>query len=129
MPQGTRPGPYTSQETRDIARRLRHQMTPASLRLWSRLRGKGLRGLKFRREHPIGNFVVDFYCHAARIAIELNGFAFEESDEEASKRAAFLAEREVEVLRIHQRTGPLSNPHGVRENRPHQPGPSGRGCD
>jgi very-short-patch-repair endonuclease len=40
--------------------------------LWKRLRGENL-GFRFRRQHPIGDFVLDFFCHAARLAVEIDG--------------------------------------------------------
>ncbi|HIP95769.1 MAG TPA: DUF559 domain-containing protein, partial [Anaerolineae bacterium] len=49
------------------ARELRQPQTPAESRLWSRLRNRQLSGFKFRRQHPIGRFIVDFYCAACRL--------------------------------------------------------------
>ena len=56
-----------------IARQLRANQTDAERRLWSRLRNKQLEGARFRRQVPIGKYVVDFYCHAARLIIEIDG--------------------------------------------------------
>jgi len=55
------------------ARRLRRASTDAEQKLWSRLRNKQLRGLKFRRQMPIGPFIADFACVEARIVIEVDG--------------------------------------------------------
>jgi very-short-patch-repair endonuclease len=55
------------------ARELRTRQTPAESILWDALRGRRLAGLKFRRQHPIGTFVVDFCCPDRRLAIELDG--------------------------------------------------------
>lgn len=55
-----------------VARRLRAEPTDAESRLWSRLRG-GRLGKRFTRQFPVGNFVVDFACRSAKIAIELDG--------------------------------------------------------
>jgi very-short-patch-repair endonuclease len=57
----------------EIARRLRREATDAERKLWSRLRGSQLRGLKFRRQMPIGAFIADFACVKARLAIEVDG--------------------------------------------------------
>ncbi len=57
----------------DVARKLRGTMTDAERRLWSHLRASQLGGIKFTRQMPIGDFVVDFACRSARIAIELDG--------------------------------------------------------
>ncbi len=56
-----------------VARKLRNDMTDAERRLWTHLRASQLGGVKFTRQFPIGNFVVDFACRSARIAIELDG--------------------------------------------------------
>jgi very-short-patch-repair endonuclease len=52
---------------------LRKNMTKAEIILWSKLKGKHLKGLKFRRQYGINNYVVDFYCPELRLAIELDG--------------------------------------------------------
>jgi very-short-patch-repair endonuclease len=56
-----------------LAAELRHSMTPAESILWNALRTKQLGGFKFRRQHPINQIIVDFYCHEARLSIEVNG--------------------------------------------------------
>jgi very-short-patch-repair endonuclease len=48
-------------------------MTPSENILWQHLRKKRLSGILFRRQHPISNFIVDFYCHEARLVIEIDG--------------------------------------------------------
>ena len=57
----------------NVARKLRGDMTDAERRLWSHLRASQFGGIKFIRQHPIGDFVVDFACRSARLAIELDG--------------------------------------------------------
>lgn len=52
---------------------LRHNLTPAEAALWSLLNKKQLEDRKFRRQHSIGNYIVDFYCPAEKLAIELDG--------------------------------------------------------
>ena len=59
--------------TRELARELRKQMTPAERALWQRLRRNQLDGWHFRRQHPVGNFVVDFFCAKARLVVEVDG--------------------------------------------------------
>ena len=58
---------------RTFARRLRTESTDAERKLWSLLRGKQLNGLPFRRQHPIGGYIVDFVCLKANLVIELDG--------------------------------------------------------
>ena len=55
------------------SRRLRKDMTDAEKLLWSKIRGKQLRGFQVYRQKPIGRFVVDFYCPNANLVIELDG--------------------------------------------------------
>jgi len=55
------------------ARELRKSMTEAEVMLWEKLRNKKLKGLKFRRQHPIAGYIADFYCHEIKLIIELDG--------------------------------------------------------
>ena len=55
------------------AKELRKQATPAEKILWEQLRGRRLLGLKFRRQHPLGTYIVDFYCPAQRLVVEIDG--------------------------------------------------------
>jgi very-short-patch-repair endonuclease len=61
------------QSPRDFSRSLRRSQTDAERHLWSRLRDRQLVGVKFRRQHPIGPFVVDFCCVERCLIIELDG--------------------------------------------------------
>ena len=63
----------TSASVQQRARELRQEMTPAEYLLWTRLRNQKLAGLKFRRQHPVGPFIVDFYCAAYRLVVEIDG--------------------------------------------------------
>ena len=56
-----------------IAGNLRHSMTQAERMLWEHLRNRKLSGFKFRRQHPFNEIILDFYCHDARLSIELDG--------------------------------------------------------
>ena len=56
-----------------FAKQLRQGQTDAERLLWQVLRGRNLKGFKFRRQHPVGGYILDFYCHAAHLAIELDG--------------------------------------------------------
>ncbi len=55
------------------AKRLRNRMTEAEKVLWNVLKNKQLESLKFRRQHPISVYVLDFFCHKAKLGIELDG--------------------------------------------------------
>src|SRR5881394_3542767 len=56
-----------------FGRKLRQSSTKAEEILWQHLRNKKLDGLKFRRQHPLDNFIVDFYCHEKSLAVEVDG--------------------------------------------------------
>ncbi len=67
-------------------------MTPAEIKLWERLRNRRLAGLKFRRQHPLGPFIADFYCPEHRLVVEVDGEIHtftRENDEARTQR--FLA--------------------------------------
>lgn len=55
------------------ARFLKKVMTPAEELLWQQLRGRRFKGHKFRRQHPLKSFIADFYCHSAKLVIEIDG--------------------------------------------------------
>ncbi len=64
---------YNKAKWKDRRRQLRNDATKAERLLWWRLRGKQLDGLKFRRQYGVGEYVIDFYCPAARLGIEIDG--------------------------------------------------------
>ncbi len=82
-----------------VARRLRKTMTDAERRLWSALRGRRLRGYKFRRQHPLGAFIVDFACIEHQLAVEADGGQHAESTDD-SRRTAWLERQGWRVLRF-----------------------------
>jgi very-short-patch-repair endonuclease len=57
----------------DLSRKLRKRMTPGEKILWKKLRRKKINGVRIRRQHPIEYFIADFYCHEARLVIEVDG--------------------------------------------------------
>jgi very-short-patch-repair endonuclease len=71
--------------TLSIARRLRSNQTDAEIRLWYLLRSRRFRSYKFRRQHPVGRFIVDFVCLAQRLVIEVDGG--QHQDQAATDRA------------------------------------------
>jgi len=77
-------------------------MTMPERILWSRLRAGRLHGLKFRRQHPLGSYIADFYCDAAAVVIEVDGFtshSYVLHDRDAI-RTLWLESRDVMVLRV-----------------------------
>jgi very-short-patch-repair endonuclease len=87
------------------AREMRKNLTPPEARLWQALRGHRLNGLKFRRQHPIGPFIFDFYCVSARLAVEVDGSIHTPGDnpKRDDSRDAWLERHAVTVLRIEAR--------------------------
>ena len=83
-------------------RALRRDQTDAEGVLWRDLRGRRLAGFKFRRQHPLGPFILDFYCPERKLAIELDGGQHFEPARRAydSRRSEFLTARGITVLRF-----------------------------
>jgi very-short-patch-repair endonuclease len=86
----------------NLCRKLRQKQTNAEKLLWKRLRRKHLNGLKFRRQHPIGRYIADFFCPEARLAIELDGgiHQFKDQKEYDKARQEIIEVREIRVLRV-----------------------------
>jgi very-short-patch-repair endonuclease len=84
------------------AQRLRRKATDAEKRLWSHLRNRKAAGLKFRRQHPIGDRIVDFFCAEAKLAIELDGSGHYRHLSQTSDldREIDLYEKGIRVLRF-----------------------------
>jgi very-short-patch-repair endonuclease len=81
------------------ARRLRRELTDVERRLWSELRGDAL-GVSFRRQHPIGPYVLDFFCERHGLAVEVDGGQHAQRTEADAARSAWLAEHGVIVVRF-----------------------------
>eukprot|EP00752_Nemacystus_decipiens_P001150 g1150.t1 len=81
------------------AKALRRNATEAEKRLWAKLRGRQLAGLKIRRQEPIGRYIVDFVCYEAALVIELDGGQHAESVRDAA-RDAWLTAQGFRVLRF-----------------------------
>jgi len=84
------------------ARAMRKSMTEPEVMLWSRLRGRNPSSPTFRRQHPFGSFILDFYCPAARLAIEVDGATHwdEEAQAKDEARDRWLTGQGVRVSRI-----------------------------
>jgi len=83
-----------------LARHLRKEMTSAERILWSYLRAKQLNGLKFRRQQPIGDYIVDFVCFEKRLIIEVDGGQHAENGDADLRRTQWLNERGYRVIRF-----------------------------
>jgi very-short-patch-repair endonuclease len=82
------------------ARRLRVDATNVERRLWQKLRNAQIDGASFRRQHPAGRYILDFYCAALQLAIELDGGQHAQSVSQDRQRDEWLAQRGVTVLRF-----------------------------
>src|SRR5579862_4674355 len=90
----------TTREIEQKARELRREMTPMEQRLWQALKGKQLDGLRFRAQHPVGRFILDFYCPAWKLVIEVDGGIHAANRERDEERTACLAAYGYQVVRV-----------------------------
>ncbi|MCI0444876.1 endonuclease domain-containing protein [bacterium] len=81
---------------------LRNNVTNAEKLLWSRLRGKRLSGLKFRRQCGIGNYIVDFYCPELKLAIEIDGdvHGYQTQRNKDMRKQEYLINLGIKLLRF-----------------------------
>lgn len=84
-----------------FARELRKNQTCAESLMWQVLRSRRFAGLKFRRQHPIEPYILDFYCHELKLAVELDGSQHNEASglEADQHRTAYLKAQGLEVVR------------------------------
>jgi len=94
------------------ARALRRRATPAERALWRIVRRHGLDGAKFRRQHPLGPFYVDFYCVEAALVLEADGAGHFPPSAYQHARNAFLASAGVRILRF-ENSEILDDPRAV----------------
>ncbi|CAD6878182.1 hypothetical protein [Methylomonas albis] len=96
--------PY-DQGLKTNARKLRGDMTDAEQKLWNRLRRKQINGWQFYRQKPLGPYIVDFYCAAAGLVVELDGSQHFEAEHQAAdqRRDAYLQNLGLRVLRFDNR--------------------------
>jgi very-short-patch-repair endonuclease len=89
-------------EERSFRRDLRANLTPCERLLWARLRGRQLDGFKFRRQHPVGPYIIDFFCAEKDLAIEIDGDSHYVGGQipRDRERDAYLAQRGIRVLRF-----------------------------
>ena len=84
------------------ARKLRRDLSLPEVILWDCIRGRKLEGLRFRRQHPVGPYVLDFYCAEAGLCLEVDGQQHDHPGQIAhdARRGRWLAERGIRVMRI-----------------------------
>ncbi len=89
-------------ELREVRRSLRRESTPSEALLWLRIQKKQVQGRRFRRQHSIGPFVVDFYCPSERLAIELDGSLHDNAITAGNDQARqeYLLSQGIRVIRF-----------------------------
>ncbi len=91
--------------------------------VWSLLKGNQLDGIAFRCQHPLGPYIVDFYCHAARLVIEIDGTTHQGDQlQHDHQRDAWMRARGIKVLRVPAREvlKNLAGVHATIRQRAHQ---------
>ena len=93
---------FNDRAMKERRRELRRNQTAAEKLLWTYLRGRRLGGWKFKRQFSVGAFVIDFYCCAARLAVELDGSTHElaEAKENDAEKEKYLKALNIRVLRF-----------------------------
>jgi very-short-patch-repair endonuclease len=82
------------------ARELRSEQTPAEETLWAALRAQKLDGVQFRRHHPVGPFILDFYCPKKKLCIEVDGGVHDSQRERDEARTEALGTLKIRVIRF-----------------------------
>jgi very-short-patch-repair endonuclease len=85
---------------REFARILRSSQTPCEEKVWELLRGRKFMGLKFRRQHVIEGFVVDFYCHEYKFGIEIDGGVHAKQKDYDELRQEIIESESINLIRI-----------------------------
>jgi very-short-patch-repair endonuclease len=116
-----------SPKTKTNARSLRKNMTDVERLLWSKLRGSQLQDFKFRRQHPLGHYIVDFVCIELKLVVELDGGQHSDQKDYDERRSQWLGERGFKVVRFWN-NDVIENLEGVMERLysclpPSQPSP------
>ena len=89
-------------KSRKHASSLRRNLTDAESKLWQELRGRRVQGYKFRRQHPIEDYIADFACLSAKLIVEIDGATHSTDEEKAYdvRRTAFLESLGWQVIRF-----------------------------
>ena len=93
-------GRRSSANVKGAARQMRKEPTRSESLLWSALRNRRLASRKFRRQHPVGRFILDFYCDEERLAVEVDGPVHETQRQADSERQQILESMGIRFLRL-----------------------------
>lgn len=91
---------HLKQKMLEAARDFRKNPTSSEALLWEALRAKKPNGIKFRRQQPIGPFVVDFYAPALRLVVEVDGYVHDQQQEADQVRQMILEDLDLKILRF-----------------------------
>ena len=97
-----------------LRQNLRTTLTPAEAKLWQHIKSRQLEGYKWRRQHPIGKYILDFYCPKAKLAIELDGkhhYTIDGTNADEI-RTEYLQNQGITVIRFENKEL-WENPEGV----------------
>ena len=105
---------HNQQALKPLRKQLRSSLTPAEAALWRGLQRSQLNGKKFRRQHSVGPYILDFYCPECHLAVELDGQGHFNSmrSEYDYRRTEYLQKLNIRVLRFENRLV-FENPEGV----------------
>ena len=108
---------YNRPPLKSRRKELRNNATPAEIKLWSVLQHSNLGGYKFRRQHSVGSYILDFYCPSERLAVELDGDSHftDEAMEYDRVRTEYLNALNIKVVRF-LNTDVYENLNAVCEN-------------
>ncbi len=125
--------PVVQQRMLEIAREFRRESAPSEALLWDAVRRKQVKGFKFRRQQPIGSFVVDFYCDEAGLIVEVDGPIHKFQQAKDRERQDILESLGLTVLRLSADeveadiAAAVSRIEAELPDGPEFPSPSGRG--
>ena len=94
------PRQYPSKHMIRPARSLRQKGTPPEQLLWLAVRNGQIGGLKFRRQHPIGPYVVDFYCHSIGLVVEVDGMSHDDKVCQDAEKTKHIEAQGLRILRV-----------------------------
>ena len=97
---GNARGEFMHYKKKLFARELRREATNEEKKVWKILRGRGFLNLKFRRQHELEGFIVDFYCHDLRLAIEIDGKVHDKQKDYDRIRQALIQDKGITIIRV-----------------------------
>jgi very-short-patch-repair endonuclease len=84
----------------ELARKMRNNLTPSEKIVWNEIKEKKISGYKFRKQHPVYRYILDFYCHEKKLAIEIDGDSHKERKDYDEYRDSYVRSIGIETLRF-----------------------------